>query len=148
MNKGEKHFVEKASELFDSYGNFYEWLQSLPPDQVVGYARIAKSCPIAGYASAIGFPVEDITFAHFDISFGDGHSFAVMGVNQDGFEDDGVDEIPYWFSDFVNIVDRIYKQGHPVSARSAKAIIDALKDDDLGEDPEGIRLEDVLRFER
>jgi hypothetical protein len=147
MNKAEKYFAEKASQLLNTEDAFYDWLNNLPPDAVVGYSRSGHNCPIAVYAKNQGFPVENITFNHLDISFGEDHSFAVMGVNKDGYEDDGVDETPYWFSDFVQIIDRVYKAGDPVLVKSAKAIIKALKDPDIGEDPDHITLEDILRFE-
>jgi hypothetical protein len=148
MNKAEKYLAEKASKLLNTSKAFYQWLSSLPPNQIVGYARKAKSCPLVGFVKAQGFPVKEITFNHFDVSFGNDHSFAVMGVNDSGNQDDDVDETPYWFSDFVQIVDRIYGTDDPVSAKNAKAIIIALSHPDIGEDPESISLEDVLQFER
>lgn len=148
MNKAEKYLAEKASQLFNTSDAFYQWLTASPPDQIVGYASKAKCCPLVGFAESQGFPVEEITFNHFDVSFGDNHSFAVMGVNQHGWEEDGVDETPYWFSDFVQIIDRIYEAGHPVSAKNAIAILVLILEDPLTkEDPEGICFSDVIRLE-
>jgi hypothetical protein len=147
MNRAERYFAQKASNLLSNKEAFYQWLKSLPFDQIVGYARQAKSCPLVGFAKSAGFPVEEITFNHFDISFGGSHSFAVMGVSKDGYEEDGIDETPYWFSDFVQIVDRIYEKGHPVSAKSAIAILDSLNDPILKYSPEQISLKDILHLE-
>ncbi len=146
MNKAEKFFAEKTSNLLLKSDNFFKWLQSLPPEEIIGYAGNKTCCPIVKFAKKNGIPVLEVTFGHIDISLSEGHTFAVMGVSENWDVEDNIEDTPYWLSDFVQIVDRINKEGAPVTASQAIAILNLLEDPhSFG--PEGIDAELVEKAE-
>ena len=108
MNKVEKYYVNKVWKHFYTEEAFKSWLESLPPETVVGVPQSYDNCPIAQYCKILKIPVLEVTWGHLDIDYGGNRSFAVLGVDREGREQDNVlqTEESAWYVDFIENVDR------------------------------------------
>jgi len=127
MNRAESFFVDRAHKLFGSPEPFRAFLLQQPVDAIVGFARDACSCPLATFAKSQRIPLIRLTSGHLDIDLC-GKSFTILGVNHDGYVEHGVldTEDAYWFSDFVNLVDRLHPKGVSITAARSLLLLNTL----------------------
>lgn len=134
MNRAKKFFADRAHTLFTTPDTFRAFLLQQNPDAIVGTARDTRNCPLATFAKVQGFPVTSLTFGHLDIDLG--KPVAVLGVNQQGFVEEGIldTEDAYWYFDFVNLVDRLHEKETPITAARALLLLNTLLVSDVHPD--------------